>query len=249
MPQSAAAPSPFTPIAEYGFLSDCHTGALIAPDGTIDWLCLPRFDSPSVFGATARPRRGRLSPRPVRDQRAERSDLRARNEHAGHVLEDAFRLGHRRAKRSRWAPAGRGHGHAPHAAAGRRGRRAHAGARRRVRGGHRRDRARVRPRLRLRPRARRMVALERSPSRRGDRRRTEDDAPDRHAARDRGQSGSRSARAAGGRGALLRARLGRRDANAHRRTSRRPTTGSMPPASSGATGWPGPGSPITSCGH
>ena len=30
--QSAAAPSPFPPIAEYGFLSDCHTGALVAPD-------------------------------------------------------------------------------------------------------------------------------------------------------------------------------------------------------------------------
>jgi GH15 family glucan-1,4-alpha-glucosidase len=49
-PQSAA-PSPFTPIAQYGFLSNCHTGALVAPDGTIDWLCVPRFDSPSLFGA------------------------------------------------------------------------------------------------------------------------------------------------------------------------------------------------------
>jgi alpha,alpha-trehalase len=49
--RSAAAPSPFTPIAQYGFLSNCHTGALVAPDGTVDWLCVPRFDSPSVFGA------------------------------------------------------------------------------------------------------------------------------------------------------------------------------------------------------
>jgi alpha,alpha-trehalase len=51
VPHTAAGPSPFTPIADYGFLSNCHTGALVAPDGTVDWLCVPRFDSPSVFAA------------------------------------------------------------------------------------------------------------------------------------------------------------------------------------------------------
>jgi alpha,alpha-trehalase len=41
----------FTPIADYAFLSDCHTGALVGPDGAVDWLCVPRFDAASVFTA------------------------------------------------------------------------------------------------------------------------------------------------------------------------------------------------------
>src|SRR5687767_15982252 len=43
--------SPFAPIGEYAFLSDCEVTALVAPSGNIEWMCVPRMDSPSVFGA------------------------------------------------------------------------------------------------------------------------------------------------------------------------------------------------------
>jgi len=52
-PQAAQArvTSPFPPIAEYAFLSDCEVNCLIAPSGRVEWMCLPRPDSPSVFAA------------------------------------------------------------------------------------------------------------------------------------------------------------------------------------------------------
>jgi GH15 family glucan-1,4-alpha-glucosidase len=41
----------FPPIADYSFLSNCEVSALVAADGSVEWMCLPRPDSPSVFGA------------------------------------------------------------------------------------------------------------------------------------------------------------------------------------------------------
>ncbi|HUZ53244.1 MAG TPA: glycoside hydrolase family 15 protein [Streptosporangiaceae bacterium] len=43
--------SPYPPIADYGFLSDCEVTALIASSGAVEWMCLPRLDGPSVFGS------------------------------------------------------------------------------------------------------------------------------------------------------------------------------------------------------
>jgi len=54
----------FPTIGSYGFLSDCHTAALVSFDGAVEWLCLPRFDSPSAFAALLDRGAGHFSLRP-----------------------------------------------------------------------------------------------------------------------------------------------------------------------------------------
>ena len=151
-PQSAAAPSPFPPIAEYAFLSNCHTGALIAADGAVDWLCVPSFDSPSIFGSLLDRQAGsfRLGPYGINHPTA-RTYVPGTNvlettwkTPAGWiVVRDALTMGPTR---------GRDDGHAAHPAAGGRRRRPHARADRGVHRGPRRGRADLRACVRLRAR-------------------------------------------------------------------------------------------------
>jgi GH15 family glucan-1,4-alpha-glucosidase len=49
--RSTVGGSPFPPIADYAFISDCEVCALVAPSGSVEWMCLPRMDGPSIFAA------------------------------------------------------------------------------------------------------------------------------------------------------------------------------------------------------
>jgi GH15 family glucan-1,4-alpha-glucosidase len=76
----------YPPIGDYGLIGDCHAAALISRQGSLDWLCLPRFDSPSVFARILDLERGgSWTIRPATAFRAEHRYLENTN-----VLETVF---------------------------------------------------------------------------------------------------------------------------------------------------------------
>ena len=62
----------FQPIAAYGLLADCNSAALVDRDGSVSWLCLPRYDSPAVFARILDPEAGHWVIRPTGSYRSER---------------------------------------------------------------------------------------------------------------------------------------------------------------------------------
>src|SRR3954467_1623054 len=78
-------------IEDYALIGDCHTAALVGRNGSIDWLCLPRFDSAACFAALlGEPGHGRWQIAPVE---LERAQVSRRYRDGGLVLETTFRVG------------------------------------------------------------------------------------------------------------------------------------------------------------
>jgi len=75
LPSSGRSADGFLPIAGYGMLSDCTTAALVGRDGSIDWLCMPRFDAPALFARILGAGAGHWSINPVAPSRSERRYL------------------------------------------------------------------------------------------------------------------------------------------------------------------------------
>jgi GH15 family glucan-1,4-alpha-glucosidase len=92
----------FPPISDYGFLSDCRSAALVASDGSVDWLCWPRFDSPSLFARLLdRERGGCFQIAPTERYRVERSYIERTN-----VLRTSFITETGRAELEDWLHVG-----------------------------------------------------------------------------------------------------------------------------------------------
>jgi alpha,alpha-trehalase len=71
-PKKAAAPgTQSTPIAGYGMLADCNSAAHVSREGSVDWLCMPRYDSPALFARLLGPDAGHWSIRPSGEFRSE----------------------------------------------------------------------------------------------------------------------------------------------------------------------------------
>ena len=99
----------YQPIENHGIVGNMHSAALVSLDGSVDWLCLPRFDSPSVFGAILDADKGgrfRIAPAAAGELRHEAILL------AGHQRPDHPLPAPRRHRRGRGLHAGRARGRA-----------------------------------------------------------------------------------------------------------------------------------------